>query len=191
MNNAHPVVVHVAPRLVVHTGDLAATLLGAFGLALALASLGWQAYTFFRSGSRIKVILRSGTTDGISSYVTAPGQMTDDQTRLLVRQGMTTPVIGVEVINAGRGPTSVTSVGVVYTNGAAYGGAFLPGSPGLPFRLEGETEQTWYLDARMVSNVAKAWEQTMPTGKAHVIQAQVRIAGRTKPSLSKNSITVL
>jgi hypothetical protein len=42
--------VHTSP--VVHTTDTTATVIAAVGVLLALAALGWQAWTFQRSGSR-------------------------------------------------------------------------------------------------------------------------------------------
>ena len=62
---------------VVQTNDVTPTILGAVGISLALASLGWQAYTFLRSGSRVRVRISAGVTDG-SRVVTSTGaQLTD------------------------------------------------------------------------------------------------------------------
>ena len=47
--HASPVVVHTSP--VLHTSDTTATVIAALGVLLALAALGWQAWTFQRSGS--------------------------------------------------------------------------------------------------------------------------------------------
>jgi hypothetical protein len=123
--------------------------------------------------------------------VTSVGPLTVEQLNSLQQQGLRMPVYGVEVVNSGRGSTSVTTVDIAFSNGAAYSGAYVAGSPQLPFRLDGETEQSWHFDAHLVNSLAVAWEQTQPTGSPHVIRGRVRVAGRAKPILSKNGIRVL
>ena len=178
-------------HITVNTSDLAATILGALGVVLALGALGWQAFTFFRSGSRVSVVLRAGATNG--SYVlTVVGAPSEDQRRAFQYQGLGAPVFAVEVINSGRGPTSVVSVDVLFDNGAVYTGAYVAGSPALPFRMEGESEKMWYVDAAYIDSYAEAFQQFgNPPGQPQVVRGQVKLGGRSKPVISKNRITVL
>jgi hypothetical protein len=185
VNVAHQVVVHTT----VHTDDLAATILGALGVLLALGSLGWQAFTFFRSGSRVKVVLRMGASSG-QAVVTTADAPTASQLSSMQAQGFVMPVFGVDVLNAGRGPTSVVSVDVVFGHGGALGGAYVAGSPDLPFRIDGESEQTWYLDAANVRAAAEAFEAVMKNGKPQFVRGRVRLGGKKKPVISKNRIRV-
>jgi hypothetical protein len=55
---ASPVTVHTAH--VVHTTDTTATVIAVVGVLLTLAALGWQAWTFQRSGSRVRVGIARG-----------------------------------------------------------------------------------------------------------------------------------
>jgi hypothetical protein len=190
VSEAHNIVLQVHPNIITQSSNLAPTILGALGVLLALGSLVWQGFTFFRSGSRIRVVLRAGATNGMV-VVTNEGAPSEDQQRAYQNQGLGTPVYGVEVLNAGRGSTSVASVAVAFGNGASYSGAYVAGSPELPFRMEGEHEETWYVDAANVVRAARAFEATMPSGKPHSIRGQVKLGGRKKPIRSKNSIRVL
>ena len=86
---AHP---RAHPRLWHASGVIAQTVLAAFALALAIASLLWQAWTYQRSGSRflveaqIGVLLRPGPNriGGLVTYSEEPpgGYGDPDQTRI-------------------------------------------------------------------------------------------------------------
>ncbi len=167
-----------------HEGDLATTILAALGVVLALASLGWQAYSFLLSGSRVRVQLKHGMRNAIGA-ITSPTPLTDDQMKALAQQGYPEQVFGVEVHNAGRSPTSIIDARIVFGNGAAYSEA----SQGFPHRLEPETEASWYFSAALIRAQARLWGQGSPK-HANEIRASVRVAGRDKPVISKNRFTV-
>ena len=187
MNTAHQIVVHTT----VHSGDNAATILGAVGVILALASLGWQAFTFLRSGSRVEVVLRHGGTD-FTRVVTMEGPLRAEQASLLQSQGLHQPVFGIEVINSGRGPTSVQAVEVAFDNGAAFTGEYLANSPTFPHRMEGESETTWFVDAMHIHSAAMGFYKLgNPPGQPQGVRRRVRLGGRKKPALSKNRIQIL
>jgi hypothetical protein len=176
--------------VVVQTTDVATTVLASFGVGLALLSLGWQAVSFRLSGSRVSVDVRGGAM-GAGQIATLPS-ITAEQLRQLASQGMANAVFGVEVKNSGRSPTSVVSAGVVYTpGGGGLTGSYLPPSPPLPYRLEGESEATWYFDAGQVVFAAQAFEKVMQTGKPYAIRGRVQLGGRRKPVVSGNEIRVL
>lgn len=102
-------------------------------------------------------------------------------------QGFTDPVLAVEAINRGRGETSIVSVDLVFDDGGSVGDGIL--DPPLPFRLIGESAQTWYFDAHLASAYAKAIESVMPTGKARAVRGRVAL-GSGKVMKSKNSIAI-
>ena len=131
--------------VVVHTGgDPVTTVLAVLGIVLALLSLAWQAVSFRLSGSRVTVELRTGMRNAISA-VTTPALATPFHLDHLRAQGFTDRVLAVQVKNSGRSPTSVVSVDVRYVNGAIYTETAF--EPRLPFRLEAESEQTWFFEA--------------------------------------------
>lgn len=143
---AAPTVVVKPLPVVIHQGgsDTLTTVVAVAGLVLALASLAWQAWSFRLSGSRVSVALRAGMRNASGSGITAPGALTTAGMQLMQHQGFTQPVLAVEVTNSGRSPTNVLSVKILYDNGAAY--AETHHTPSLPFRIDAESEQTWYFD---------------------------------------------
>jgi hypothetical protein len=185
---APPVVVKTLP-VIVHTGgtDLTTTILATVGVVLAVASLVWQAWTFRLSGSRVGVRLRSGMRDlANTAAVTGPDHMSTDQELRLRAQGFTHPVLAVEVKNSGRSPTSVQSVSIQFANGAVYTESHF--DPALPFRLEAESERTWYFERGRIVTYAQAMGQVFSTCSPLTIRGSVSLGGREKPVLSKNQI---
>ena len=173
-----------------HAAGLGTTVLAAVGVLLAGASLGWQAYTFFHSGSRVSAELRVGATNG-NAFATAVGQPTVQQIESLASQGLNQPVLAVEVRNAGRGSTSIVSVDLLFDDGITVTGQYLRGSPELPFRMDGESEKTWLFDVTQANAVARASQHATDNRGSITIRGQVKIGGRTKPVVSKNKIRVL
>jgi hypothetical protein len=172
-----------AAEHVVVQSDIATTIIAAFGLAFAVISLAWQAWSFRQQGSRVRAEIRSGMR-GPQGYATRAGAVPSEQLDRLREQGFTTPVIAVRVINAGRGATSVVSVDISYAGGFTFSN---PGvGPNLPHRLEGEHEETWHFEGQQVTAVADALAATHLGGRT--MRASVAIAGRQKPILSKNEI---
>jgi hypothetical protein len=55
-------------------------------------------------------------------------------------------------------------VAVVFGNGASYSDTLF--EPPLPFRLEAESEQTWYFDRDQIEAYAKAMVQVFTPGHA-------------------------
>jgi hypothetical protein len=180
----HSVVVNV------HGSGLATTILAGFGVMLGILSLGWQAISFALSGSRINVSIRNGMSNG-SGVMTVASDLTEAAVSELQQQGFTQPVIGVQVRNLGRSPTSVTWVGVLYDNGAMY--SLVNGSNAmnsdLPARLEGESGGTWYFAGRDIHAYGQAMNEVFTT-PARSIRGRVVAGGRSKPALSKNRLAL-
>jgi hypothetical protein len=158
------------------------------GVVLSLLALGWQWYSFvFISGSRVRVQLRSGLR-GIGAVVTHPSDATPEQLKMTEAQGFTDPVFAVVVNNTGRGATSVTAVELAFSNGGSLGLTQL--EPALPFRLEGEYGQTWYIDAQPAFAFARATQQIPAAGtKGMTVRGRVTL-GNTKTITSKNSLAI-
>ncbi len=177
-----------AQNVVVHVSgsDPATLILASLGVGLALASLLWQGLTFLISGSRVSVKVRVGLK-GVGSVVTLPHAATPKEVQFMRSQGFTEPVFAVQVNNTGRGSTSVVSVDLVFEDGGAVGDAAL--DPPVPFTLVGESEQSWYLDARLASGYVKAIEQVKPTGQPRAARGRVKL-GSKKVVISKNSIPI-
>lgn len=114
------------------------------GLALAVASLVWQAATFVLAGARIKVRLQQGAIGNGSAIVGPLDARIDFED--LRNQGFTQPVLAIEVRNVGRMPISVTGWHAVLENRMSYTDARSPVNPELSFRLEPQSKQTWYVE---------------------------------------------
>jgi hypothetical protein len=104
---------------------------------------------------------------------------------------MTTAILAVEVRNSGRAPTSVLSIGLLYPNGAVLTNGYVLNSPELPYRIEGESEQTWYFDPGAAAHGAQTFEQEKPTGRPWAVRGRVTVGSKEKPVISKNDIRVL
>jgi hypothetical protein len=177
-----------APQIIVHTSDLGTTLLAAFGVGLALVSLAWQWRSFYLSGSRVTVLVKYGLR-GIGAVVTTANPGDREQIARLQAQGFTDPVLAVQVKNAGRSPTSVVAVDLLFHHGGAIGGMQL--DPPLPYRLDSESERTWYFPAEPARHYAQATETVMKTNMPHTVRGRVQLGGKSKPIVSSNRIRVL
>ncbi len=180
-----PIVVHTAP--VVHTSDTATTVIAALGLLLALASLGWQAWTFRLSGSRVSVEIARGLKSETHA-ITMPATATAQQIEQMRSQGFTQPVLAVTVSNGGRGETSIASVDVLLPRGGGVSESVH--EPPLPFRLPGESEQTWYFDARLAEGYVRVFDKQLPQDKPRTARGRVRLGGRRAAILSRNEVAI-
>jgi hypothetical protein len=183
-----PVVVHTTVRTTVHTTGLATTILAALGVLLALLSIAWQAWSFMRSGSRVSVVVHSGLWNATGA-MTVPGSPTEAMLQQMRAQGFREPALAIEVRNAGRGPTSVVKLAIHFGKGVTW--TDFKFDPPLSFRLEGESEQTWLVDAPSVVSAARALALTAPDAPWTTGRARAWIGGREKPIESKNSAKVL
>jgi hypothetical protein len=179
----------IAPGItvVVHSGggNPVTTILAVLGVVLALASLAWQAVSFRLSGSRVGVELRTGLKNEIAA-VTIPWSPPADQVDHLRAQGFTDRVLAVHVRNSGRSPTSVVSVALLYANGAVY--SEMAVDPPLPFRLEAESEQTWFFDAEKIEGYANAMGKALVSGAPLTVRGSATLGGGKKPVVSANEL---
>jgi hypothetical protein len=166
--------------------DPATLILASLGVGLALLSLAWQAFSFLLTGSRVRVNVRPGLR-GFGGVVTVPLDATPANVAYLRDQGFTEPVFAVEAINRGRGETSVASVDLVFDDGGSVSNA--AHDPPLPFKLNGESSQTWYIDAHLAFAYAKASESVKPSGKTPSARGRVTL-GSSKVVESTTSIPI-
>lgn len=179
MSAGHPILLE--------TSDPATTVIAALGLVFALASLAWQAWTFRLSGSRVRVEIARGLKS-TTHALTMPRDATSQQIESMRAQGFTNPVLAVTVKNSGRGETSVASVDVQLPGGGAVSESLH--EPPLPFRLPGESEQTWYFDARLAEGYVRIFDSSLAADVARTARGRVRLGGREKAILSKSEIAI-
>lgn len=184
---ASPIVVHTTVHTTVHSADLATTILAGLGVVLALLSLAWQAWSFKRAGSRVSVVMRSGVRSATGA-MTAPGSPTSDTLEQVRAHGYNEPVLAIDVRNAGRGPTSIVKLDLDFGKGVVWTDVAF--DPPLPFRLDGESDQTWIMvNSLSAISAARAVAQTVE-GAPRTIRARAWIGGRDKPIESKNESKV-
>ncbi len=62
--------------------------------------------------------------------------------------------------------------------------------PPLPFRLQGESEQTWHFDAEHVREVAQAFAEAMPDRSFRAVRGRAQIGGRKRLVVSENEAEI-
>lgn len=132
--------------------------ISAVSLTLAALSLGWQVSLWLLGGRRIRVRLVHGVIGkgGVVSGPVKAGAKADIAS--LRTQGFNGPeVLGVQVINIGRLPVTLTSYTVkVFGGGMSYSPLADSIGPSLPFRLEAGESETWYVDFKYVRALASS-----------------------------------
>ena len=125
------------------------------GFGLALASLGWQAATYVLSGSRVRAEVLLGATDGTTLVTYPPDKLTAATVAMHAQQGITNPVIAVEVRNIGRMAAQVQRVTAHLNTGVGLQPLNQPHAP-FPHRLEAGSAERWWVDAHAVRSAAAA-----------------------------------
>jgi hypothetical protein len=161
------------------------------GLVLSVMSLTWQATMFVLSGSRIKALLQHGAIGRGSLVVSKPGTQSMEY---LANQGFTDEVLAIKVRNVGRLSVSVTSVAAVFGSGISIGQLDHPRDRALPYRLEAQSEQTWFVSMDAVRAAAESWLATRPKGSS-VTRGQLTVQmsvglGNGKLVKTKESISI-
>lgn len=188
MAAAAQTVLHTMVHTKVSEAGHATTILAAVGVVLAMASLAWQAWSFRIAGSRISATVARGLKRGNAVVMTSSTDSTGSDVDALTKQGFVSPVVAVRVYNAGRGSTSI--VGILLSVGRGSGITDAKLDPPLPFRLEGESEKTWYFDATLLQGLAEVWSQADPSGSWNAVYAEVRLGGSRKTIVSENTVPV-
>jgi hypothetical protein len=118
---------------------------------------------------------------GLGGVITFSNAPDTQQVNRLRSDGYTEPVFAVEAYNTGRGATSIIDIDLSFDDGGAV--RMTQPNPPLPFRLEGESAETWYIDARLAMAYATA------TGQQRIARGRV-VLGSKKVVRSKNEIPI-
>ncbi|MFB9749216.1 phosphoribosylamine--glycine ligase [Leifsonia shinshuensis] len=165
-----------------------ALLVSVFSLCVAALSLGWQIALWLLGGRRVSIQLRHGVLGdgGIAAGPVGNGKANDISS--MRHQVFVGPeVVGVDVINVGRLPLTVSEYSLRVKGGQF---SFVPhgeviGRP-LPFRLEPGESETWYVDAADARALARV-HRDMGKRVAEVFMAVklgTREEKRTKQTLA-------
>jgi hypothetical protein len=131
---------------------------GASAMSSRNPSAAWQLATFALTGSRVRADILLGAI-GRGMLVTAPpDKWTSANRSLQASQGFAHEVIAVEVRNIGRLPTSIQKITAYLDNGIG----FTPTQPEpeLPFRLDAESSEKWWIEAAQVRALIAASKLT-------------------------------
>lgn len=123
--------------------DTVTEVVAIIGLIAALASLAWQAGSYWLGGPRLKLELLWGYWDG-GNLMSAQIDHPTDQ--MMAAQGMRTKLIGVRVTNRGRMAITVDQVMAQAESGVAFGSPGQAYNPQPKFRLEPHSSETWWVD---------------------------------------------
>lgn len=138
--------------------DIIALIVAGVGVILGAASLGWNLAEFRLSGPRIKAHLMFGAL-GNGGIASKRGREQPDWRRM-AEQGLTEPLVGIEVVNVGRTPTEVQHFSCDLTGGFGYANPALPYNPPLSFKLDPHATKTLWLPLREVLTLAQVIRDT-------------------------------
>jgi hypothetical protein len=143
----------------------AALIVAIVSLVLAAGSLAWQAASFALSGARVKVALRHGAVGPGGALTSQPGKF---DVRRAAEEGFTLEVLAIEIINVGRMGVSVTRIGTRFSNGMGFFETTNRLNPGLPFRLDPQTNQTFYVSMEPVRAAVYSAQEVLGAGVVRV-----------------------
>ncbi|MET9225820.1 hypothetical protein [Lentzea sp. NPDC003310] len=139
--------------------SLAAVIVASLALIVSCLSLGWQIFSFNRSGRRAKVYVSIGWRGNGTQLLLQSIKRRDDPLDVLSRlsgNGPSTPVLGVTVHNVGRSDLYVSAVFIM---GKSRASSHLPASgatwPALPHLLKAGDSENWYLDIFEFMSICK------------------------------------
>lgn len=175
--------------VVVESGANAITLvLAIIGIVLGVASLSWQAASFFLAGPRVKVQLLRGAV-GQSGIVTGPIGAVRSSHDHLISQGFEEELLSINVVNHGRLAVSVERWHAVFENGMQFTQPRDPINADFPYRLQPHDSQTWHVRMSSLLPIIQAsYASETWRGPHQRVWMSVTLAGdktkRTKESLT-------
>jgi hypothetical protein len=114
--------------------EVATLVLALVGALTGVVALVWNVVVFVWSGPRVRVEIHEALTDG-ASMVYGPSTWTGDT---MAPGVWTERAIALEVINTGRAPVTIASVGVRFSDGMEYRDTNEEN-----FRLDAHSRHTW------------------------------------------------
>ena len=129
---------------------VAAFVFSAVALALSLVGFGWELRKFALEGGRVKVQLRVGASNGagVMSLPVAGAKPAD--LKDMTERGFPQLLVGVRVMNVGRGPVWIQGWEIENADGATYRTKVIGNDP-LPLHLQGGQRAEWYFELAMVA----------------------------------------
>lgn len=161
--------------------------LAILGVGLAALSLGWQAATFYLSGSRVRVTMHRGALRrefGATTRMTGPVTASDRDIERMREQGFDHDVVVAIVRNRGRLAVSVDGVTATSRDGWGFARLADPENPSLPFRLEPGAKETWHVDLEPLQMLADG------DNESREVFMLVEL-GTGKVARSKESLTIV
>lgn len=126
-------------------------LISGIALVISVLSLGWNVLNFVLTGSRVRLEMDFGATNGSALTAFPPKFWTDDIAQQFEAQGVQDRVIVLTASNTGRAPVTVKSFQVDLDNGMKYiPGQSSHGDCKLPYRLEPHSDGTWTVRASAI-----------------------------------------
>ena len=150
---------------------------------LSAASLSWQAATYLLNGGRPRAELLIGAINPDSGDVlrTNPhAQATPGEWKLAAEQGFTVPVLGIRVVNHGRGPVTIEKWEFSVAGGPSV--TVLRGAigPELAHELAGGRSATWYAPAQEVHASAMVTKEVVGQKTVQVVGVVTMATGRSR-----------
>lgn len=166
--------------------DIVTLVVAGIGALTGIAALAWQAATFALSGGRAKVTLKvAWLSPGGGALVGEPGTWHPGRRPA---EGFDLECFGVEVVNVGRLPITVTGWGVDIGK-AQLGYVLAAWNPPLPHRLDVGEQATWFVEAPSVAAAASALAEVVGGNPSVRLRANAKL-GTGKSVTSKNSMTL-
>ena len=161
-----------------------------FSICIAALSLGWQIALWLLGGRRVKVSLLHGVA-GRAGIAAGPVSANPaGRIEAMRSQGFNGPeLLGIEVVNVGRLPVTVTEYTVRLRGGAV---SFTPKGDALgqalPFRLEPGEAESWYVDIAAARTLAQAHRSMGKPGSQAIMSVRL---GTKQEKRTRQSLRVL
>lgn len=156
--------------------DVVTLIIAILGFVIALVSCVWQIATWFWSTARPRatmmhgILVESGTGMAMTRPVGKNGEPYPvEQMR---RQGYNGPeIIGIQVVNHGRAPMSVTKFELKHESGTSFVPIGEAIGPGFPHRIEPGASQSWFAPMEMIREASSVASDVWKTGRMVSIEA--------------------
>jgi hypothetical protein len=152
-------------------------LISVLALGVALGTLAWSVASFWLSGARFRVDIRYGFR-GAGAVVSKP-EYDPSVDSLMVSQGFTEEVFGVQVRNVGRAAGTVTGW-TIRVAGFGYSNPRDPLNPSLPRKIDSGETESWWGEARAIYATISAARAIGPVPSPVRVHAEVDLGtGKT------------
>lgn len=156
--------------------DVVTLIIAILGFVIALVSCVWQIATWFWSTARPRATMMHGILIGSGAGMTVTRSVGKNGNPYPVeqmrRQGYNGPeIIGIEVVNHGRAPMSITKFEVKHESGASFVPIGEAIGPAFPHRIEPGASQSWFARMEMIREAASAASDVWKTGRTVSIEA--------------------